>query len=88
MASYYAELASLPITSLLANLQGKEVITVEEKERIKANPEESDRMQYFLDHVIVPSLNDSAINKFNGFLEVMEESGNSELLSAAVKLGK
>ena len=44
-------------------------------------------MQYLLDHVIVPGL-DSTINKFKGFLKVMEESGDSELLSAAVKLGK
>ena len=44
-------------------------------------------MQYLLDHVIMPSL-DNTINKFKGFLKVMEESSDSELLSAAAKLGK
>ena len=63
------------------------MITVEEKEKIKANPEESDRMQYFLDHVVVPSL-DNATNKFKGFLEVMKESGDSKLPSITANLGK
>ena len=73
---------------MLRKLYSKGVITLEDKERIKANPVESDRMEYFLDHSIIKSLTVHVPIKLKGFLEVMEESGDSTLISMAKKLGK
>ena len=71
-------------------MYSKRVITLEEKQKIKAitNSVESDRMEYFLDNIITPSLVVHVTIKFKGFLEVMEQSGNSTLVSMAVKLGR
>ena len=84
----YYELSILPVNSMLGKLYSKGIITLEEKQQIKANPVESDRMEYFLDHVIIPSLEDNVNMKFREFLEVMKESGDSTLISMAAKLGK
>ena len=84
----YCELAILPINSMLNKLCSRGIITLEEKQQIKANPVENDRMEYFLDHIIVPSLEDNVDVKFIGFLKVMKESGDSALISMAAKLGR
>ena len=55
---------------------------------MKAISVESDRMEYFLDDIITPSLVVKVEIKFRGFLEVMKESGDSTLISMASKLGK
>ena len=85
---YYDELTYLPIDSMLGSLYSKGVITFKQKERMKANTTESDRMECFLDRVIIPSLKVNVSIKFEGFLEVMKESGDSTLVSMAVKLGE
>ena len=84
----YKKLTYLPINSMLGSLYNKGVITLEEKQRITANPVEIDRMMYFLDRVIIPSLILNVDMKFKGFLEVMNESGDSTLLSMVANLGK
>ena len=45
-------------------------------------------MECFLDRVIIPSLKVNVSIKFEGFLEVLKESGDSMLVSMAIKLGK
>ena len=84
----YYELTILPINSMLGKLYSKGIITLEEKQQIKANPVENDRMEYFLDHIIIPSLEVNVDVKFRGFLKMMKESGDSTLISMAAKLGK
>ena len=66
----------------------KKVITHEEKETIATLPLQSDRIKYFLDSIIIPSLNDDKIEKFKGFLHVMKESCDPVLIDFAGKLGK
>lgn len=83
----YDELTYLPINSMLGKLYSKEIITLKDKERIKANPVESDRMEHFLDYIIAPSLKANVIIKFKGFVEVLMESGDPTLMSMAAKLG-
>ena len=71
-------------------MYSKGVITLKEKQKIKGitNSVESDRMEFFLDNIITPSLTVNVTIKFKGFLEVMEQSGDSTLVSMAVKLGR
>ena len=85
----YDDMTYLPINLILGSLYSKGVITLKEKGQIKANAKaESDRMEYFLDDIIIPSLEAKVSIKFKGLLEVMEESDNSTLTSMAKKLGK
>ena len=84
----YVKLTILPINSMLGNLFSKGIITFEEKQRIQALPVEMDRMQYFLDRIIIPSLKVNVDMKLRGFLKVMKESGDPTLISMAEKLGK
>ena len=73
---------------MIGKLYSKSIITLTEKKRMKAISVESDRMEYFLDDIITPSLLAKVEIKFRGFLEVMKESGDSTLISMAAKLGK
>ena len=88
LKKHYNELRNLPVDSMLGNLFAKEVITPIEKETMeKTLPLRSSKMEYLLDSVITPSLANNVTVKFKGFLEVMEESGDPLLISAANKLG-
>ena len=71
----------------MGHLYAKEVITVRDKEMIKALQLKADKMEYFLDYVITPSLQSSVTVKFKTFLEVMEESGDPIFIKMALKLG-
>ena len=82
----YDELTYLPINKMLGKLYSKEIITLKEKQTIKAIPVESDRMEYFLDDIITPSLIANVIIKFRRFVEVLMESGDPTLISMATKL--
>ena len=73
---------------MLGKLYSKEVITLKEKKEIKADPVETERMEFFLDNIIAPSLEVNVDMKFRGFLEVMKESGDPKLISMAAKLSK
>ena len=73
---------------MLGKLYSKGVITLKEKKKIKADLVESERMEFFLDHIIAPSLEVNDSMKFRGLVEVMQESGDSTLISMAAKLSK
>ena len=83
----YVEITNLPIDAILGNLFAKEVITKREKETIEAIPLKSNKMEYFLDSVINPSLSNKVSIKFIGFMKVMEESGDPIFIDMAKKLG-
>ena len=72
---------------MLGKLYSKESITFKDKERIEANPVESDRMKHFIDYIIAPSLKANVIIKFKGFVDVLMESGDPTLMFIAAKLG-
>ena len=72
---------------MLGQLYGKGVITLRQKLIMEAESLESNRMEYFLDRVILPSLDTDVSIKYKGFLEVMEKSDDAILNSMAKKLG-
>ena len=77
----------LPINSILNKLYSKGVITLEQKQQIKAyNAVEAERMEYFLDNIIIPSLQCDDIRKFKGLFEIMKDSGDSTLTATAEKI--
>ena len=71
---------------MLSKLYSKGIVTLKEKEKIQANPVQSERMEFFLDRIVAPSLEVNNDMKFRGLLEVMKESGDSTLISMAAKL--
>ena len=73
--------------SFFGKLLAKGVITYEEKENIDFMPTEPEKMIYLLDAVIIPSLSSNVSMKFKGFIEMMEESGDTELIDIANQLG-
>ena len=83
----YDELTHLSVDSVLGKLFTKEVITLEQKKKIGTFPLNSDKMEYFLDNIIMPSLDANVTVKFQGFLEVMAKSDDSALTNMAKKLG-
>ena len=85
----YVGLTNLPISSFLNHLFAANIITIHEKQKIKAIPQEleSERMEYFLDNIIISSLKSNDTIKFKGFLKVLEGSDNTVLTAAAKKLG-
>ena len=82
----YVELTNLCIGSMLKHLYAKKVVTKREKEIIETSRLQSDKMVYFLDSVIIPSLESKVTVKFKGFLEVMEGSDDLLLIDMAKKL--
>ena len=86
---HYVELSNLPISSILNRLFAGDIITRKEKKEIKAIPREleEDRMEYFLDNIIIPSLKSNHAFKFKRFLKVLEGSDNPLLTAAAKNLG-
>ena len=87
MTAHYNRLTNLPNRSIFWELFSKGVITHEEKENIDFIPTQSEKMMYLLDSVIIPSLSRNVSMKFKGFLEVMEESGDPELIDMTNQLG-
>ena len=85
----YVQLLNLPISSILNHLFAEDIITAKEKKEIKAISREleEERMEYFLDNIIIPSLKINHAFKFKGFLKVLEESDNPVLTTAAKNLG-
>ena len=72
---------------MLSQLYAKKVITKRDKEMIETSRLRSDKMVYFLDSVIIPSLQNNVTVKLKGFLEAMKESGDPILIDMAEKLG-
>ena len=83
----YAELANLPINSILGNLYTKKVITRQEKIYIGNLGLETNKMEHLLDNIIIPSLNNKLPVKFEGFLKVMKKSEDAMFTEMAKKLG-
>ena len=83
----YVELTRLPTESMLGDLFAKEVITLQEKGIIQSLTLNRQKMEYLLDNIIIPSLNNSIVEKFKGFLEVMEKSNDLILTEMSKKLG-
>ena len=83
----YVELTELPINSILGALRAKEVILPWQKEEIEVISLERKRMEYLLDKIIIPSLNVQVSIKFEGLLEVMEQSEDVVFKRLAQKLG-
>ena len=69
------------------DLFAREVITFRQKEMIEVIPLQSQRMEYLIDKIIIPTLTFNISTKFKSLLEVMEESGDDKLTSMAEKLG-
>ena len=80
-------MTKLNIELILERLLSKGIITTDEKKMIDSKPASRDKMIYFLDGVIVPSLQNNINAKFRGFLEVLEESGDSTMINLAKTLG-
>ena len=85
--AHYDKLTNLPNGLLFGKLLAKGVITHEEKENIDLIPTEPEKMICLLDTVIIPSLSSRISMKFKGFLEAMEESGDSDLIDVINQLG-
>lgn len=83
----YVEITNLPIDSILGQLLAKKVILSREKEIIESKLLQSERMEHLLDKIIIPSLKNGLSIKFKGFLEVLEDSGDSIMIDMAQKLG-
>ena len=85
--SNYVELTHLPIDSMLPWLFVQNVITQSHSEMIQTFPLSAQRMEYILDNIIIPSLHNNVIVKFQAFLEVMKQSDDSCFIDLARKLG-
>ena len=83
----YVELKNLSISSILDKLFANNVITLEEMTRIRALTLETEKMGDFLDKIILPSLANNVLVKFEGFLRAMRESEDLTLNDMARKLG-
>ena len=84
--SNYMKLTNLTISdTLIKRLYKEEVITLDEKMTI-GKLEERKRMEYLLDHVIIPSLKCNHTPKYIGFLYVMKSSDDSLLKDVASEL--
>ena len=83
----YVEIVNLPIELIRRDLFAREVITFRQKEMIEVIPLQSQRMEYLIDNIIIPTLTFNISIKFKSLLEVMEESGDEKLTSMAEKLG-
>ena len=84
----YVEITDLPINLILQELHKKKVILSRQMETIEAKSLQSNRMEYLLDKIILPSLEMKINTNYYRFLEVMENSGNEKLTSMAQKLGR
>ena len=83
----YHEMTYLPINSMLSKLFSEGVITLKEKQQIKAcNVVETEQMQYFLDNIIIPSLECKNNAKFKGLLKILKESDDPTSIAVAKKL--
>ena len=73
-------LEELQISLMVASLFGENVITIEEK-RVMDDKMllPIDKVTYFLDKILIPSLEGGDVKKFHVFCEVLEEKGEKVL---------
>ncbi|XP_065905825.1 uncharacterized protein [Dysidea avara] len=87
LISQYDSLAALRIDSMLDTLFAKRVVTVKEKQNIEhAQKQNMEGMKWFLDNVIIASLDQGMSEKFKGFIEVMENHDDPLLRKKAEDL--
>ena len=84
----YDKLMRLPIKSMLPQLFGSRVITEGQKKRIEAKELESDGMQYFLDEVLILSLELDMTEIYNKFIKILEDSEDLIQNAMAKKIGE
>ena len=85
--AHYDMLINLPIELILHRLLVKGVISANEKKKLDCKAASCEKMIYIVDSVITPSLLNDISIKYQGFLEVLEESGNSTMIDLAKLLG-
>ena len=84
--SQYTELMHLNInTDVIRDLYKEQVITLNEKKEIQRKEMEK-RMEYFLNDIIIPSLEAKSSQKYIGLVRVMNRSDDSVLKDVASKL--
>ena len=83
----YVEITDLPVNLILQELLDKKVILSRQMEIIEAKSLQSERMEYILDRIILPSLEMEISTYFNSLLDVMEKSDDEKFTSMAQKLG-
>ena len=81
------ELINLEVKPMLGGLYSKDVITTEHSEVISNKVTKRERMEYLLNQFIIPSLKAGMIDKFKGFLEVMESSEDIAVTTVGQRLG-
>jgi len=85
---HYVELSGVRISSILGLPYSKEVLTLPEKKTIeKTRNLEKDKMTYFLDEILIPSLEKDVIVKYSKFVCVLENSDDQDMKSMAEKIG-
>ena len=84
----YDKLTRLPIKSMLPQLYCNKVITEGQKKKIEAENLESVGMQYFLDEVLILSLELDMAEIYCGFVKILEESDDLIQRGMAKKIGE
>ncbi|XP_065904983.1 uncharacterized protein [Dysidea avara] len=85
--SQYDHFVALRIDPMLSALFTNEVITFKEKQSIEhAQKQSMEGMKWFLDNVIIASLEQGMSEKFKGFIEVMENHDDPLLNKMAGRL--
>ena len=74
---------------MLRSLFAYRVVTFSEKQEIEhAEQQERKGMEWFLDNVILSSLQQGVIIKYKRFIEIMEKHDDAILRKKAAELGK
>ena len=79
---------SCPVNNLIPSLYANRVITDDDKKIMEIKPLEKDRVMYLLDEVLMRSLKSDYGKKYNGFLEVLQESDDPLAKELTKKLGE
>ena len=83
----YDSFVHLPIDTMLDSLFANEVVTFEQKQIIECEQKQAMKgMRWFLDNVIIASLEQGMIRKYNGLVRVMENHDDSVLRRRAENL--
>jgi len=83
----YDKLTKLPIKSMLPQLYCNKVITERQKKKIEAEKLESDGVQYFLDEVLILSLELDTTEIYCSFVKILEDSDDPIQHAMAKKIG-
>ncbi|XP_065900904.1 uncharacterized protein [Dysidea avara] len=84
---HYPQITKLHISAILAQLYADEVITLEQKMEIGTISLETNKMMYFLDNILIPSLQADLTQKYIGFINVLKGSDDPDMQKMAEKIG-